>query len=58
MSQSKLLSHLFNKEDGELGICPTTLFNLPQNWVICSEKGGSKNFAQVITILGNCIIID
>ena len=40
----------------------TTLLNLPQNWVICIEKGGPNNFAKVITILRNlhckhCLLI-
>ena len=40
-----LSSHLFKKEDGGWEVCPTTLLKLPQNWVICIEKGGSNNFA-------------
>ena len=43
-------------------VCTTTLLNLSENWVICIEKGGPNNFAQVITILSNlyskhCLLI-
>ena len=34
-------------------VCPITFLKLPQNWVICIEKGGTNSFAQVTTILGN-----
>ena len=39
-----------------------TLPQLPQNWVICIEKSGPKNFDQVTTILGtlyckHCLLI-
>ena len=62
---SKLPSHLFKKEDGSGGRgggLLTAFLNLPQHWVICIEKGGYNNFAQVITILGNlyrkhCLLI-
>ena len=37
-------------------VFPTTLLNLPQNWVIRIEKGGTNNFAQVIKILGNFVL--
>ena len=38
------------------------MLKFPKNWVICIEKGGSNNFAQVATILGNlywklCLLI-
>ena len=32
-------------------ICPITLLKLQQSWVICTEKGGPNNFAQVTPIL-------
>ena len=31
----------------------TALLKVPQNWVICIEKGDPNNFVQVTTILGN-----
>ena len=34
-------------------VCATTLFKLPQNWLICIEKVGPNNIVQVTTILGN-----
>ena len=34
-------------------VSPTTLLKLPQNWVICIQKGGPNNFAQVTKIFGN-----
>ena len=34
-------------------ICSITLLKLPQNWVICMEKGFPNNFAQITTILGD-----
>ena len=34
-------------------VCATTLFKLPQNWLICIGKVGPNNIAQVTTILGN-----
>ena len=34
-------------------VCPTTLLELPQNWVICIQKGGPNNFAQVTSMFGN-----
>ena len=34
-------------------VCSIILLKLPQNWVICIEKGDPNNFAQVPTILGN-----
>ena len=51
-SHSKLSSHLVRKEDGGWEFCPVTLLKLPQNWVICIEKRGRNNFAQVTTVLG------
>ena len=34
-------------------VCLVTLLKLPENWAICIEKSGPKNFAQITTILGN-----
>lgn len=52
-SHSKLSFNLFKKKDGWLGDLLTTLLQLPQNLVICIEKGDPINFTQVITILNN-----
>ena len=41
------------KEDVGWEVCSTTLLNLPQNLVICIEKGGPNNFVQVTPIFGN-----
>ena len=37
----------------KLEVSPTTLLKLPHNWVVCIEKVGPNNFAQVTTILDN-----
>ena len=47
---------------GDWDVCSITLLKLPQNWVICIEKDGPNNFAQVTTTLGNpywkhCLLI-
>ena len=41
------------KRIGVWEVYPKTILKLPQNWKICIEKGGSNNFAQINTILGN-----
>ena len=41
------------KRMGGWEVYPTAFLKLPQNWVIYIEKGGSNNFAQASTILGN-----
>ena len=33
------------KRTGSWEVCPTTMLNLLQNWVICIEKGGPNNFS-------------
>ena len=43
-------------------VCPTTLLKLPQDCVICIEKGSPNNFDQVTIILSSlywkhCILI-
>ena len=51
-SQNYYLTPL-RKRMGEWEVCPTTLHQLAQHWIICIEKGGPNNFAQATTVLGN-----
>ena len=51
-NQNYYLTSLRNRMQG-WEVSPITLLKLPENWVICIEKGCLNDFAQVITILSS-----